>query len=118
MTIFKFSEKSQQDVRFRTYGGKGNAGVFGRHSKQLADASALPPDSTADDHGRRRYVSVLDDTRVGNIPNADLGVEYDLGKIQTRDEAALMTNISVKAAARKLYYALAESGRVATQGLL
>jgi outer membrane protein OmpA-like peptidoglycan-associated protein len=67
-----------------------------------------------------RYVKVyVDSQRVANVPNADLG---RTGKIHVElpgyeDDPALIGNIRVMAGGRDLYDALADKGRVATQGI-
>jgi OmpA-OmpF porin, OOP family len=120
--IVKFADKAIQDVRFRLYGGKGNGGVFGNGLQ----ANGMTPGALgagpfrarimADD----RYVKVyINDTRVANIPNADLGrsktITFEIPGHES--EPVLLTNLSVMAGGKKLYDALAESGRVATQGI-
>jgi outer membrane protein OmpA-like peptidoglycan-associated protein len=122
-TIFKFAEKPEEDVRFRLYGGKGMGGVFGpRHQTQglttspLADGQVYRGRIMADG----RYVKVyMNDTRVANIPNAEIGrsnkIEIEIPG--TADAPAFISNISVMAGGKKLYDALAEAGRVATQGI-
>jgi outer membrane protein OmpA-like peptidoglycan-associated protein len=98
-------------------------GVFGAsHQAQGSTPSALP--EGAPFRGRimadGKYVKVyINDTRVANIPNADLGRSNKIaievpGK---EDLPTMLTNLSVMAGGKKLYDALAESGRVATQGI-
>ncbi|HEX5003968.1 MAG TPA: OmpA family protein [Gemmatimonadales bacterium] len=67
-----------------------------------------------------KYVKVyLNDTRVANVPNADLGrtnritVEF----VGSEEKPAFIGNLSVLAGGRELYDALEENGRVATQGI-
>jgi outer membrane protein OmpA-like peptidoglycan-associated protein len=122
-TIFKFADKPEEDVRFRLYGGKGQGGVFGpRHQQQGATTSALAEGQVY--RGRimadGRYVKVyMNDTRVANIPNAEIGrsnkIEIEIPG--TADSPVFISNISVMAGGRKLYDALVETGRVATQGI-
>jgi OOP family OmpA-OmpF porin len=59
------------------------------------------------------------DKRVANVPNAKLGRSNKLVfKVSaTEKDAILITNIRVAAGGKKLYDALAEKGRVATQGI-
>jgi outer membrane protein OmpA-like peptidoglycan-associated protein len=70
--------------------------------------------------GDGKYLKLyLDDTRVANVPSADLGRS---NKIQfytdaTPDKPTLFGNFRVAAGGKKLYDALAEKGRVATQGI-
>ncbi len=67
-----------------------------------------------------RYVKVyVDDTRVANVPNANLGRSNKIvfGFNGRDHDPALITNILVAAGGKKLYDALAEKGRVSTQGI-
>lgn len=122
-TIFRFSENAADDVRFRLYGGKGQGGVFGAtHQQQGVTASPLAENATY--RGRimadGKYVKVyMNETRVANIPNADLGRSKQItieipGK---EDSPVFFTNLTVMAGGKKLYDALNESGRIATQGI-
>jgi outer membrane protein OmpA-like peptidoglycan-associated protein len=121
--IMRFADHATDDVRFRVYGGKGMGGVFGAsHQAQGSTPSALPEGASF--RGRimadGKYVKVyINDTRVANIPNADLGRSNKItvevpGK---EDMPTMLSNLSVMAGGKKLYDALAESGRVATQGI-
>lgn len=122
-TILRFSQEGTQDVRFRTWdGGKGNAGVFGG----TMQATGVTPEPVGMGTHRARiladgkYVKVyVNETRVGNVPNADLGrsntITFEVPGHDT--QPVMITNISLMAGGRKLYDALAESGRVATQGI-
>jgi outer membrane protein OmpA-like peptidoglycan-associated protein len=68
-----------------------------------------------------RYVKVyLDDKRILNVPNADLERTNKILFFTdgTPNEPTLFGNFRVAAGGRKLYDALAEKGRVATQGIL
>lgn len=123
-TIFRFSDKATDDVRFRRFGdGKGQGGVFGAKHQTLGATSGTIGDGQIY-RGRimadGRYVKVyMNDTRVANIPNADLGRSNKiLVEIPGKEETpAFIGNISVMAGGKKLYDAIAESGRVATQGI-
>jgi OOP family OmpA-OmpF porin len=72
-----------------------------------------------------RYVKLyLDQERIANIPNADFGRANKLifefqGNTDGEGKAApaLLGGISINAGGKKLYDALASSGRVATQGI-
>ena len=67
-----------------------------------------------------RYVKVyVDETRVANVPNANLGrSNVIVFGLNGRDhDPALITSIRVAAGGKKLYDALAEKGRVSTQGI-
>ena len=61
----------------------------------------------------------MGDTRVANVPNANLGRGRAIWfNVPGREErAAMIGNIRVAAGGRELYDALAEKGRVATQGI-
>jgi len=120
--VVRFTENPTQDVRFRTYGSKGNAGVFG----DGLQAAAMTPGELGKGIFRARimadgnYVKVyINDTRLANIPNAKIGRSKKISfEIPGReDDPVFMTNISVMAGGKKLYDALTESGRVATQGI-
>ena len=67
-----------------------------------------------------RYVKMyLGNTRVANMPNANLGRSKSI-RIElpcSPDEPCFVGNIRVMAGGKKLYDALSESGRVATQGI-
>ena len=66
-----------------------------------------------------KYVKVyLDDARVMNVPNADLGRSKKIRFTTTLgSERSLFGNFRVAAGGKKLYDALAAKGRVATQGI-
>ena len=121
-TIVRFAEKAPHDVRFRLFGQKGNAGVFGgtHQANGMTPAPLTPGLYRARVMADGRYVKVyINDTRVANIPNAEIGrsktISFEVPGHET--EPVLLTNISVMAGGKKLYDALAESGRVATQGI-
>ena len=121
--ILKFAEKSEDDVRFRLYGGKGEGGVFGaKHQSQgqtvqpIADGELFRARIMADG----RYVKVyMNDTRVANIPNAELGRSNMITvEVPAKvDAPVFFTNLNVMAGGKKLYDAIAAEGRVATQGI-
>jgi outer membrane protein OmpA-like peptidoglycan-associated protein len=70
--------------------------------------------------GDGKYVKVyLDDTRILNVPNADLGRSNKIlfYSDATAEKPTLFGNFRVAAGGKKLYDALAEKGRVATQGI-
>ncbi len=67
-----------------------------------------------------KYVKVyINDTRVANVPNAELGrsnkITFEYSGLE--GEPAFIGNLSVLAGGRELYDALEENGRVATQGI-
>ena len=122
-TILRFAPKATHDVRFRYYGDRGHGGLFGgtlqsqgQTSTPIAEQEPFRARIMADG----RYVKVyMNDTRVANIPNADIGrsdtIEIELPG--TADHPVFLGNLAIMAGGRKLYEALAESGRVATQGI-
>jgi outer membrane protein OmpA-like peptidoglycan-associated protein len=121
--VIRFADKATDDVRFRVYSGKGMGGVFGpAHQSQGSTPNDLQENAPL--RGRvmadGRYVKVyINDTRVANIPNADLGRSNKIsvevpGKA---DMPTMLSNLSVMAGGKKLYDAIAESGRVSTQGI-
>ena len=126
-TIIRVANNPVNEVRFRKYSGKGEAGVF-RTTNNGGVESYAQTKSALDDgqlyRGRimadGKYVKVyVNDTRVGNAPNANLGRSNKI-VIEipgTPDYPTFIGNISVMAGGKKLYDALAESGRVATQGI-
>jgi outer membrane protein OmpA-like peptidoglycan-associated protein len=70
--------------------------------------------------GDGKYVKVyINDTRVANVPNADLGRSKTITFVLsgTEDQPAFIGNFSILAGGRELYDALVENGRVATQGI-
>ena len=122
-TIFRFADNATDDVRFRRYGDKGQGGVFGRNHQSLGSTSGRVDDGQTY-RGRimadGKYVKVyMNDTRIANIPNADLGRSNKiLVEIPGKEDApAFIGNVSVMAGGKKLYDAIAEKGRVATQGI-
>lgn len=124
-TVLRFAEQGSvpHDIRFRTFdGGKGNAGVFGGSHQ----ANGMTPENVGTNPHRARimadgrYVKVyINETRVANVPNADIGRSKTISfEVPGHDSAPVMiTNISLMAGGRKLYDALTASGRVATQGI-
>ena len=119
--VIRFDEKAPHDVRFRDYFGKGNAGVFGGTFQANATTNTpLPPMYRGRIMADGKYVKVyIDDTRIGNVPNADIGrsniITFEVPGHDTTP--VLISNISIMAGGTKLYDALTESGRVATQGI-
>ena len=121
--ILRFAEKAGDDVRFRILYGKGTGGVFGDKHQTLGTTPAKIGENELF-HGRimadGKYVKVyMNDTRIANIPNAELGrsnkIEIEIpGK---EDHPVFFGNLQIMAGGRKLYDALEESGRVATQGI-
>jgi len=97
--------------------------VFGDKHQKLGTTPAKIEENELF-HGRimadGKYVKVyMNDTRVANIPNAELGrsnkIEIEIpGK---EDHPVFFGNLRIMAGGKKLYDALEESGRVATQGI-
>jgi outer membrane protein OmpA-like peptidoglycan-associated protein len=116
-----FSDDSKDDYVF-TYGGKGgiNGGrgeekAMGQIDPALAK-TLLPVRIMVDD----RYVKVyMAGKRVANAPNARLGRSklISITVPAWKEEATLLGNFRIAAGGRKLYDAIAEKGRVATQGI-
>jgi OmpA-OmpF porin, OOP family len=120
------ADRSLDQVVFRTWDGSSNlsgGGVFGgdgteRAKGQVKDAQNKP--FTARIMVDGRYAKVyMAGTRVANVPNASLGrsnkifVMFDA----SADNPAYFANFRVAAGGKKLYDAIAEKGRVATQGI-
>lgn len=121
--IVRFAERAADEVRFRLISGKGEGGVFGReHQSQGRTAFPLQEGATfrARVMADGKYVKVyINEGRVANIPNAEIGrsnkIVFEVpGK---EDAPVFLTNFSVMAGGKKLYDAIAEKGRVATQGI-
>jgi outer membrane protein OmpA-like peptidoglycan-associated protein len=106
------------------FGGDGTAAVYNAETKILANGRL--PDGERGALRRARvlvdgaYVKAyLDDTRLLNVPNANLGranqiLFYTDGNAK---EPTLFGNFRIAAGGKKLYDALASAGRVATQGI-
>jgi hypothetical protein len=115
-----FGDDQQRKV---TFNASGTAGVYNA-TAGITGIGKLP-DNRNDVLRRARimadgkYVKVyLDDTRVMNVPNADLGRSNKILFYTTIiSERSLFGNFRVAAGGKKLYDALAEKGRVATQGI-
>lgn len=121
--VLRFADGAADDVRFRLFNDKGQGGVFGEtHQTQALTAGRM--DLGQMFRGRimadGRYVKVyMNDTRVANIPNAELGRSNRISiELSGKEDApTFMGNISIMAGGKKLYDELAASGRVATQGI-
>lgn len=110
--------------RLLTFGGPGTAGV--RNSASDISARGQVANTKVDTIRRARvmgdgkYLKVyLDDTRVLNVPNADLGRANKILFYTDGDatKPTLFGNFRVAAGGKQLYDALTEKGRVATQGI-
>jgi len=112
------------ESRLLSFGGQGTAavhnspaGVDGRGALAKLDADVV---RRARVMGDGKYVKVyLDDSRILNVPNADLGRSNKIlfYTDATAEKPTLFGNFRVAAGGKKLYDALAEKGRVATQGI-
>lgn len=115
------------DAHTKVHVGSWQAGVRGGGVEALSK-----PADAEDVEGRfvrvrvmadGRYVKVyLDDRRVANVPNADLGrsnrIDMMLPAYEGIVDQILIGDVRVMAGGRKLYDAIAGEGRVATQGIL
>ena len=119
-------DRKSDRIRFLTWDGnsdKSGGGVFGgdnnvRAKGSVKGAQGVPFSARIMVDGR--YAKVyMNGTRVANVPNANLGrankifFHFDASE----DNPAYFRNIRVAAGGRKLYDAIAEKGRVATQGI-
>jgi OmpA-OmpF porin, OOP family len=106
------------------FGGDGSTTVYNQETKITANGQVADNERSKLRKGRvladGKYVKVyLDDTRVLNVPNADLEradkiLFYTDADVKT---PSLFGNFRVAAGGKKLYDALAAKGRVATQGI-
>ena len=121
--VLSFAEGAADDVRFRGMNGNGQGGVFG-DTHQTQGFTTEPIAMGEIYRGRimadGRYVKVyMNDTRVANIPNADLGRSNKISiELAARvEDPVFLGHISIMAGGKKLYDELAASGRVSTQGI-
>jgi len=122
-TEFKFAEKAAETVQFRLHQSKGQGGVVGG-GRQTLGMTRSPIKEGEVFYGRIMadgpYVKVyMNDTRVANVPNAAIGRSKKilLSIPGTEEDPTFVGNIRIMAGGKKLYDALAEKGRVATQGI-
>lgn len=121
-------DQKSDHVKFLTWDGgseKSGGGVFAgdgtiRSKGQVGNAQAQGKPFTARIMVDGRYAKVyMNGTRVANVPNANLGrankifVFFDASE----DSPVYFANFRVAAGGRKLYDAIVEKGRVATQGI-
>jgi len=113
-----------KEDRFALFGGSGTAGA--RNTTAGVSANGAVADQNVNKIRRARVMGdgkylklYLDDTRVANVPNADVGRSNKILFYTDADpaKATLFGNFRVAAGGKKLYDALAEKGRVATQGI-
>ena len=119
----KFSANPTSFAAYRYFNGKRQGGIDGTGPTSLGfTRTELAPDVLlrvrvmVDGKYAKVYIG---DTRVANVPNANLGrsnrIDFEFSG--TEDEPIFVGNFSVMAGGRQLYDALAETGRVATQGI-
>jgi outer membrane protein OmpA-like peptidoglycan-associated protein len=106
------------------FGGDGTATVYNQATQILADGRVADGERGKLRRARvladGKYLKVyLDDTRVLNVPNADLGRANKIQFYTDGDAKSptLFGNFRIAAGGKKLYDALSTSGRVATQGI-
>jgi OmpA-OmpF porin, OOP family len=113
-----------KDDRLAVFGGNGSAGA--RNTPAGVAANGAVADQNANKIRRARIMGdgkylklYLDDTRVANVPNADVGRANKILFYTDGDASkpSMFGNFRVAAGGKKLYDALAEKGRVATQGI-
>jgi OmpA-OmpF porin, OOP family len=107
------------------FGGDGSAEVI-NHKAGITASGRYSTDQNRDKIRRARimgdgkYIKVyFDDKRILNVPNADIGRSNKIlfHTDAAADRPAMFANFRVAAGGKKLYDALAEKGRVATQGI-
>jgi OmpA-OmpF porin, OOP family len=107
------------------FGGDGTAEVI-NHKAGITASGRYDTDQNRNKVRRARimgdgkYIKVyFDDKRILNVPNADLGRSNKIlfNTDAATDRPAMFANFRVAAGGKKLYDALAEKGRVATQGI-
>jgi outer membrane protein OmpA-like peptidoglycan-associated protein len=116
-------DEDNKVIEFHAQGGY----VRVRNGHTGVDASGRYSNTDERDNMRRarvlgdgRYIKVyVDDKRIVNVPNADLGrrnrIHFNTGG--NVDRPSLLGNFRVAESGKKIYDALAASGRVATQGI-
>ncbi len=106
-------------------GGRGTASVYNQDTRIHANGEYAANGSPekirrARVLGDGRYIKVyLDDKRILNVPNADLGRSDSILFYTDSDteKQTMFGNFRIAAGGKKLYDALAAEGRVATQGI-
>jgi OOP family OmpA-OmpF porin len=121
-TTVRFSPNAPSYPAFRYFNDRLQGGIDGTGPTALAITapSAFETPFRFRIMADGKYVKVyINETRVANIPNAELGrtnrisIEY----AGSEEQPAFIGNISVLAGGRELYDALEANGRVATQGI-
>ncbi len=121
-TTVRFAPNAPSYAEFRYFNDRLQGGIDGTGPEALAMSKPSPFETPfrfrimADG----KYVKVyINETRVANVPNADLGRsnKITIEFVGSEEKPAFIGNISVLAGGRELYDALEENGRVATQGI-
>jgi len=121
-TTVRFAPGAPNFAAFEYQNDRVEAGIDGTGAKALTFLAPTPIETPfrfrimADG----KYVKVyINETRVANVPNADLGrsnkitIEY----VGSDERPAFIGNLNVLAGGKELYDALEADGRVATQGI-
>jgi len=122
-TTVTFSPNAPSYAAFRYFNDRVQGGIDGTGPKALAvmaNPSAFETPIRFRIMADGKYVKVyVNETRVANIPNADLGRsnKINIEFVGSEERPAFIGNLSVLAGGRELYDALEENGRVATQGI-
>jgi outer membrane protein OmpA-like peptidoglycan-associated protein len=122
-TTVTFAPNAANYAAFRYYNDRIQGGIDGTGPKALAmmaNPSAFETPIRFRIMADGKYVKVyVNETRVANIPNADLGRSNKIAIefVGSEERPAFIGNLTVLAGGRELYDALAENGRVATQGI-
>lgn len=122
-TTVTFSPTAPSYAAFRYFNDRMQGGIDGTGPKALAlmaNQSAFETPVRFRIMADGKYVKVyINETRVANVPNADLGRSNKITIEFAGSEAqpAFIGNLSVLAGGRELYDALEKDGRVATQGI-
>ncbi|HOX19833.1 MAG TPA: OmpA family protein [Gemmatimonadales bacterium] len=121
-TTVTFAPNAPSYAAFRYFNDRLQGGIDGTGPKALAmgKPSAFETPFRFRIMADGKYVKVyIDETRVANIPNADLGRsnKITIEFAGSEEKPAFVGNFNVLAGGRELYDALEENGRVATQGI-
>jgi outer membrane protein OmpA-like peptidoglycan-associated protein len=118
---------NSSDLWFDKEGGDHNSVEFGAYGAGVARGSVQSVgklENMADKLYRARimasgkYVKVyVNEQRVANAPNANLGRSNKILVVFPWSGTKMISNIRIAAGGKKLYDALAEKGRVSTQGI-